>query len=108
MNVWEERAARNEALFREVNEGIERLHGRESTGASADFICECADDTCTTFVSVPLQTYERVRSDPRQFLVKPGHEKPQLEEIVEEEPQFLIVSKKAPAAARIAEETDPR
>ena len=105
MSIWEERAARNEALFREVNERVEELH---ADGRAAEFICECADDTCTVFITVPLETYERVRSNPRHFLVRQGHEMPQLEEVVEECGDFLIVSKTAPAAARIAEETDPR
>ena len=109
MSLWEERAARNEALFREVNEAVERLHAAESSGATpAEFICECADDTCTTFIHVPLQIYERVRSNPRHFLVRRGHELPQLEAVVEEGAGFLIVSKETPAAARIAEESDPR
>jgi hypothetical protein len=108
MSLWEERAARNEALFREVNDRVEGLHAPTEPRGTADFICECADDSCTTRITVPLDTYERVRSNSRHFLVKPGHEKLHLEEVIESEADFLVVSKNAPDAARIAEETNPR
>ncbi len=59
MTLWEERAARNEALFREVNERVEDLHDSLASGSSADFVCECADDTCTQRITLPIATYER-------------------------------------------------
>ena len=108
MTLWEERAARNEALFREVNERVEDLHDNLASGGSADFVCECADDTCTQRVTLPIATYERVRADPRQFLVAPGHVQLELEHVVAEEAGFVIVRKHGPVAARIAEQTDPR
>jgi hypothetical protein len=108
MSLWEERAGRNEALFREVNERVEELHDRLESGGTADFVCECPDDACTERLTVALETYERVRSNPRSFLVAPGHERPQLEHVVERGDGFLIVEKDDPVAGRIAEQTTPR
>jgi hypothetical protein len=105
MNLWEERAARNEALFREVNERIEALHVQSATD---EFVCECPDDTCTERLTVALATYERVRNTPLLFLVAPGHERPALEHVVEQGDGFLIVKKDNPTATRIAKQTDPR
>jgi hypothetical protein len=110
MNLTEERAARNEAVFREVNERIEELHNRlqgdeEDVGT---FVCECSDDACAERLDVPMETYERVRNDPHLFLVAPGHSRPEVEHSAEQEPGFVVVRKDSPAAERIAEQTDPR
>jgi hypothetical protein len=109
MNLWEERAARNEALFREVNERVEELHEQLlSDGGSAEFVCECADDKCVAPITVPLTTYERVRDDPRLFLVAKSHVRPEIEHVVEEDDGFVIVRKDNPTSARITAQTDPR
>jgi hypothetical protein len=108
MSLWEERVARNEALFREVNERVEELHEVHGGGGLPEFVCECPDDTCTERISLPLAVYERVRSDPHLFLLRPGHEQPEVEHVVERGDGFVIVRKDSPTAARVAERTDPR
>ena len=105
VSLWEERAARNEALFREVNERVEELH---EVASAAEFVCECPDEACTERLAVPLETYERVRNSALLFLVAPGHERPELEHVVERGDGFLIIKKNTPATTRIAEQTDPR
>jgi hypothetical protein len=107
MSLWEERAVRNEALFREVNERLEELHERSEDGVG-EFVCECADELCTERLVVPLVTYERVRSNPRRFLVAPGHERPELGQAVDQGNGFVVVEKDEPVAARVAEDTSPR
>jgi hypothetical protein len=108
MTLWEERAARNEALFREVNERVEELHNQLASGGTGAFVCECADEICTERISVPLTIYERVRSDPHLFLVADGHVRAEVEHVVENQKGFVIVAKHEPSAARVAEQTDPR
>ena len=93
MSIWEQRAARNEALFREVNENIARLEERYgSTITESVFICECADEGCTDRLTVDLDTYQRVREQPRLFFVLPGHQDPELERVVETH-DYLVVEK---------------
>ena len=104
-SLWEQRAARNEALFREVNENIARLEERHGTKTSEPaFLCECANADCTEHVSVEPEVYARVREEPRLFIVLPGHEDRQLERIVEKRPAFLIVEKTG-VAGEVAEQT---
>ena len=103
-SLWEQRAARNEALFREVNENIARLE--EATGGSASqpsFICECSSGLCTEHIPVDEETYRRVREHPRRFLILPGHFDETLEEVVEKHPGYLIVEKTG-AAGEVAEQ----
>ena len=93
-SLWDQRAARNEALFREVNENIARLeeHADGSVPQPA-FICECSSELCTDHVPVDMETYRRVREHPRRFLVLPGHVDETLESRVEAHPGYVIVEK---------------
>ncbi len=108
MNLPEERAARNEALFREVNEQVRSISTLQpSTPAEALLIiCECSDDRCTERVSLPLAVYESVRADPRRFVVVPGHDN-DFEHVVDCSDGYAIVEKEG-QAGRVAEQTDPR
>lgn len=102
-SLWVQRAARNEALFREVNENIAQLekdYGSDITAPT--FICECANELCTERVSVDTETYERVRDNPRWFIVLPGHVDETVERIVEKHSSYLVVEKIG-AAGDIAE-----
>ena len=108
VTVWDERAARNEALFREVNEHVQRLDERlGSESEVAEFVCECADDACIEKLIVPIDVYEQARSNPRRFLIRPGHQRPELEDLISVSNNYLIVEKRG-QAGRIAEKTDPR
>ena len=108
-DLTHERAARNEALFREVNEAIEGLHQRfESAGKKASFFCECSDKDCLTRIEATLTEYEQVRGNPLHFIVVPGHERLDVEHVVRRLDAYFVVSKDSPVAERIAEGTDPR
>lgn len=108
MNLPEERAARNEALFREVNEQARSLSAFQPSTPAEEWliICECSDDRCTERVSLPLAVYEAVRANPRRFMVVEGHDS-DFERVVERADGYAIVEKEG-QAGRIAERTDPR
>ncbi len=106
MGTFEDRRARNEALFRAVNERVKEARAPEE-GEQIGFICECGDENCTADISLTLAEYERVRSDPLQFVVAHGHANPLIEEVVEHTARY-DVGRKHPEEARIARETDPR
>ena len=106
MSLPEERAARNEALFREVNEQVRRLADNSHDSHTADFVCECGQDTCTDRIPLPLAIYEAVRNHPRRFIILPGHEN-EFEHVVERHDGFVIVEKEG-AAGRVADRSDPR
>lgn len=101
------RLARNEALFREVNEGIQRGHWPGDEEAPAGFRCECAQIGCNAIVSLSADEYERIRRHPRWFVVLPGHELDELETVIERKAGYSVVEKEA-EAGRIAAATDPR
>jgi hypothetical protein len=99
----------NEALFREVNERIEELTGQLAIAdRTLAIVCECGDAGCTQQLVVGLRLYERVRSRPDIFIIAPGHELPDVEDIVESGIGYAVVRKHAGVPADIAERTDPR
>jgi hypothetical protein len=108
------RAGKNQSLFREVNEQIEQLaEGNPSifedlqSSRTIDLACECMDETCTERVTMTIGEYEQVRADSNSFFVLPGHDVPDVEEIVREETAYVVVSKLGVGAA-VVEELDPR
>ena len=94
-----ERTARNESLFREVNDRIEELsenveaQGIAPDGGLVEFHCECGRDGCTERVRMTVAEYEHVRADDDRFLVVPGHETPEMEAVVESSNRFVVVDK---------------
>jgi hypothetical protein len=100
VGAWEERAGRNEALFREVNENIAKLEERlPGVGDVIPAICECARAGCTTQVEISPHEYASVRQHPDRFIVARGHEEPSVEHVVEDRHGYLVVEKEGVAAA---------
>lgn len=92
------RLVHNEGIFRAINEQVlaleERFGSRDGT-----FICECSETTCLANVILPLAEYERIHDGPARFFVVPGHERPELETVVERHPDYVVVQKNDPESA---------
>jgi hypothetical protein len=101
-----DRIARNEALFRNVNERVRELANELGAGPVA-FVCECGQADCTESLRVSVADYERIRAEPTHFIVAPGHESPEVERIVERTEHYDVVRKNS-EEAEIAIKTDPR
>ena len=91
MELSIQRLARNQALFREVNERIREV--ASPSVSLGELVCECSDPSCTRSLGVAKSEYEDVRSSPTRFIVARGHEMPELERVVEENERFLTVEK---------------
>ena len=90
----EERLAANEARFREINEGTRTLLGVQP----ASILCECSDRSCVRRIEVEPDEYMRARADDRLFIVRPGHEDPEIESAVDERHGYIVVRKRAELA----------
>jgi hypothetical protein len=99
-----DRIARNEAIFREVNERVADVMDSESR--MTNFLCECGNLDCTEEISLTDAEYGKLRSNPATFAVVPGHALEDVETVIEETDRFQIVEKH-PREAAIAEATDP-
>ena len=102
----ETRLAENEVLFRAVNEGIEQQATRFG-GDGYEFICECASRACLERIPLTLLEYEHIRAEGTRFFVVPGHERAELELVVETAPNYYVVEKHGTAGV-VADLSDPR
>ncbi len=102
---FKRRAASAEINGRRVNEAIEPS-GRP--GEAAVFVCECGHLGCSELVEIPLGEYEAVRTSFDRFLVVPGHEIDEVDEVVERHERYLVVMKREPEAREMAKASDPR
>jgi hypothetical protein len=101
------RVAKNETLFREVNEAIERGQWPGEQDSPTAFRCECARLDCNDLVSLTPREYERVRATARRFVVLPGHELTEVETVIETGSGYVVVEKRD-EAGELAEASDPR
>jgi len=103
------RVARNQSLFRAVNEQIEASNEKFSVILEdrAAFVCECADDSCMDRIEVTIAQYEELRRVPTHFIVKPGHVYAAFERVVDEIEGFTVVEKFGEAGEQ-ALKLDPR
>ena len=92
MDQISERIALNEALFKEVNRNILKTSA-EGRYEEAHFICECGELNCEAKISLPVETYRRIRQEKRLFFVKPGHEIPKAERVLEHHESYSLVQK---------------
>lgn len=109
MSSRDARIGMNEAVFREVNERINDLAETfDLKSEPLDLVCECGDAKCVQRITMTRREYEELRSDAHRFAVHPGHEIPDVEDIVARRKGYDIVAKLEGIAERVAEETDPR
>lgn len=107
-----ERIARNDAIFRNANEGISEAAEAVEMEDRVPFICECADPACREIVQLSMQEYREIREDPRLFLNVPGHEASAQgwAQVVEKHDRYVVVLKVGPAgevAEQLEGEPDP-
>jgi 5-bromo-4-chloroindolyl phosphate hydrolysis protein len=102
------RAARNQSMFRAVNEKLLDLN-RAFEEATHLFVisCECADANCLETLELARAAYEDVRSQPNRFVVLRGHVYADVEKVVAEADGYAIVEKFS-TAADVAAILDPR
>jgi hypothetical protein len=87
----DERVARNEHMFRRVNE---RLAAEFAPSADVlELLCECADRDCLKLLRIDMPEWEWLRVQPRRFAVLPGHEAPAVEDVVERRDGYVLVQK---------------
>jgi hypothetical protein len=89
----EERAKRNEVFHRESNELLVREEFEEAR-READVICECASRGCMARIRTTPHEYVETHSLPNRFIVVHGHEVPEVEDVVDSRPLFLVVEKR--------------
>jgi hypothetical protein len=88
-----ERAARNEEVFRDVNDRIEAGAEQHAVSGSQPFHCECSRASCVETFELTPTRYEAIVRERYHFVVIPGHDEPEIERVVERHADFLVVEK---------------
>jgi hypothetical protein len=103
------RMARNQSMFRAVNERVTAWPERRAAPATEKlmFYCECADPKCFDRVWLTSPEYEALRRDSTRFAVLPEHVYPEVERVVAEPDGYAVVEKNEDLR-RILERIDPR
>ena len=103
-----ERAAQNESTFREANEGLEQRADELglADGGRIPFLCECDEERCTRVVLLTRPEYERVRAQPRAFVLSGGHEGAE-DQVLRAEPGYTVVEKIG-HTGELVEQRNPR
>jgi len=88
MDQSERRRAENEAVFRQRNDRLKNaidtvLPDENKVDINLRFTCECSNEFCHAAVELSAAKYEQIRRHPRQFIIVPGHEQPDIEGVVE-------------------------
>lgn len=110
VDASDEQRARNELLFREVNERVEEINERldgEKGDSLMIFVCECNKIGCNEQIELRRTEYEAIRANPKHFAVLPGHEDLGIARVVEKHAGFFVAEKTG-EAAEMAIEHDPR
>jgi hypothetical protein len=92
MNMSMARLARNQLVFREVNERLREIV--DPSAGLTEYLCECTQTQCRETIALDLADYHAIRSKPKVFLIVPGHERLEVERVVEDEnDRFMLVEK---------------
>ena len=110
MPDWRDEEARNETVFRDMNEWTaEANDARLGVDRPIDaYLCECSNRRCSDPINLTRSEYEAVRAVSVQFAIALDHENPEIDLVVSESPRFATVEKFYGNGARIARESDPR
>jgi hypothetical protein len=107
MSEREERLALNEVLFRKANDRIdEQAEEQDRADEKIAFYCECSDRDCVERIPISAHEFETVRTRRSQFIVRPGHEVTQIEQVVTRTPLYLVVEKVGKGAEVVEDALD--
>ena len=98
------RRAKNEALFRDINERLKDLNDDFGT---SEWLCECSDLECVGRVELTDAEYEAVRRHGTHFVLLVGHEEIDIERVVERHAGY-VVAEKTGLGGELALLRDPR
>ncbi|HJP59931.1 MAG TPA: hypothetical protein VJ865_08020 [Gemmatimonadaceae bacterium] len=99
LNIRRVQGARQQSLFREVNERIDELAERLLIDDSEPlYVCECMDTDCCEMIKMPSHEYRQIRLNGNLFIIAPGHEQLDVDEIVDQDRRWLIVRKRGVGA----------
>jgi hypothetical protein len=106
-SISEKRMMENQVVFRKLNERVQKGIDEVNQIASEDglepididgdeplfFYCECSDENCRNRIKLSPNEYNDIHRKKDTFTILPGHQVPQIEDVIEETPDYIVVRK---------------
>jgi hypothetical protein len=88
-----EEARETENAFRAANSDIAAVARDLNANSLVPFLCECSEPVCRAVVRMPWREYAAIHDHPHRYVVAPGHELLEVEQLVSESPSYNVVEK---------------
>ena len=94
-----DRLAYNEKLLRTKNtaakDGVKKFFHDDKSIKSApmEFACECSDLACHERIELSINAYEKIHQQANHFVIKKGHDIPDIEKIISKKSTYDIIKK---------------
>ena len=82
-----------EEAFRDANRRIMAVADSLSVDADVPFLCECSDTNCRELIRMPWTEFDALHEVDNLFVVVPGHELLEVEQLVAESDRYNVVKK---------------
>lgn len=84
-----------EALNQRMEESLDHIRAEDGLPRDAPMalFCECSDIDCRERVHLQPGRFDEIHADPERFVLVPGHERLDVERVVDQESDYLIVRK---------------
>jgi hypothetical protein len=85
-----------EVIFRGANQDAAEFIAEGEgikTATTVPFYCECSNTECRQRIRLTPQVYATSHKNKRQFIIKEGHDIPEVEKIIEQNKDYHIIEK---------------
>jgi hypothetical protein len=82
-----------EQTFRSANQSILDVAAELEVGGMVPFLCECCDTGCRELIRMPWAEFAALHRHGRLYVVAPGHELLEVEQLVAESKTYNVVEK---------------
>lgn len=91
------RRAENEVTLQEHNQQRAALATQVLPSGQDDYpitvVCECSNEDCRRPVHIPMSEYLKACRHPLRFVLSPGHDQPDIEQVAAETDDYIVVEK---------------
>ncbi|HEX3226261.1 MAG TPA: hypothetical protein VHQ89_09210 [Gaiellaceae bacterium] len=88
-----EEAREAEDAFRAANRDIAVVARDLNANTLVPFLCECSERACRAILRMPWREYAAIHEHQHRYIVAPGHELLEVEQLVSESPAYNVVEK---------------
>ena len=82
-----------EKTFRSANKSIVDVAAELDVGGRVPFLCECSDTSCRDVIRMPWAEFAALHRHGELYVVVPGHELLEVEQLVAESKTYNVVEK---------------